>query len=66
MRVPDSPDNYSAIDFQLESTESQTIVTLTHSNLIHEAQYEHSNFYWSVALQQIKRVTKNPGSPISS
>lgn len=57
-RLPDRPENYSVVEFQLVSTENQTSLTLTHSNLIAEAAYEHSNFYWGSALYAIKMLVE--------
>ena len=58
-RLPDKPENYTVIEFTLTSKGNQTVLTLTHSNLIAETAMEHSNFYWNVALQVIKKLAES-------
>ncbi len=55
-RLPDAPENYSVISFELSSKENQTIVTLTQTNFVTETMYKHSNFYWGVALEMLRKV----------
>jgi uncharacterized protein YndB with AHSA1/START domain len=55
-RLPDSPENYSVIEFRLEPAEKQTIITLIHSNLVAKGMYGHSNFYWAIALNRMKKL----------
>ena len=57
-RLPDIPENYSLIEFRLIPTENQTILSVTHSNLIAKAAVEHSNYYWNVALELIRRLVE--------
>ncbi len=57
-KLSDEPSNYTEITFILVPQNGGTLVELTHSNLKAEAALEHSNFYWSVALQSLKRVTE--------
>src|SRR6266498_57440 len=53
-KLPDRLENYSVIEFRLTPQESQTILTLTHSNLVAEGMTGHSNFYWTITLHKIK------------
>jgi uncharacterized protein YndB with AHSA1/START domain len=55
-RLPDSPENYSVIGFELTPTENGTTLTLTHSNFQREEIYGHANFYWATALHRIKNL----------
>ncbi len=53
-KLPDRLENYSVIEFRLTPNENQTILTLTHSNLVAEGMTGHSNFYWTITLHKIK------------
>jgi hypothetical protein len=55
-RLPDLPENYSIVEFTLAEKDNQTELKLTHSNLIAEAAFEHSRFYWRTALGMIKKI----------
>ncbi|MES2680814.1 MAG: SRPBCC domain-containing protein [Bacteroidota bacterium] len=59
-RLPDQPENYSVVEFRLSPVETGTRLELTHSNLIAEAAFEHSNFYWGIALEVIKSTLEKP------
>ena len=58
-RLPDIPQNYSIIEFRLTALKNQTTLSITHSNLVAETAIEHSNFYWNVALHNIKKLVEN-------
>ena len=55
-RLPDILENYSVIEFRLMPKEDQTILTLTHSNLVAEGMPGHSNFYWKITLNKMKQL----------
>jgi len=55
-KLPDLIENYSVMEFRLTLQESQTILTLTHSNLFAEGMIGHSNFYWNITLNRIKEL----------
>ncbi len=55
-RLPDSPENYSVIEFRLTPEKDQTTLTLTHSNLLAEGMPGHSNFYWNITLNKIREL----------
>lgn len=57
--LPDSPENYSVVRFELAAENDQTILSFTQTNFIAYTSYEHSNFYWNSALQVIKRLVEN-------
>jgi uncharacterized protein YndB with AHSA1/START domain len=58
-RLPDLPENYAIIEFRLENDNGRTILSVTHSNLVMEAGYEHSDYYWKVALHEIKKLAES-------
>ncbi len=58
-RLPDIPENYATIEFVLEAKDNQTILTFTTTNLIAETAYEHSNFYWGITLNVIKKLVES-------
>jgi uncharacterized protein YndB with AHSA1/START domain len=55
-RLPDRPENYSVVEFRVSPVETGTRLEVSHSNLIAEAAFEHSNFYWGNALEVLKNV----------
>jgi len=55
-RLPDKPENYTLIEFRLTPMENRTSLSITHSNLIAKAAVEHSNYYWNIALELIRRL----------
>jgi uncharacterized protein YndB with AHSA1/START domain len=55
-RLPDRPENYSAIEFKLTAMENQTALTLTLSNFPTETIYKHLFFYWNVTLEILKKM----------
>jgi uncharacterized protein YndB with AHSA1/START domain len=58
-KLPDTSENYSLIEFKLEPYENKTTLSITHNNLIAKAAVEHSNFFWNIALQEIKKMCEN-------
>ena len=57
--LPDSPENYSIIAFELTPDNSDTMLTLTHSNFATETMYEHLDKNWDVTLASMKKITEN-------
>ncbi|MES2779393.1 MAG: SRPBCC domain-containing protein [Bacteroidota bacterium] len=57
-RIPDVPENYSILDFRLTSIETGTTLTFTQNNFIGKASFEHSNYYWGIALVALKRFVE--------
>lgn len=60
-RLPDKPENYSIVAFELAENGEETILKFTNANLIAEAAYEHANFYWSMALLELKKLVEAGG-----
>lgn len=56
--LPDSPENYSMITFELTSKDNGTMLTLTQSNFATETMYEHSDKNWDAALDIVKNLTE--------
>lgn len=54
-RLPDIPENYAVIRYQITNTPAGTKLSLSHSNLKGEAAYPHANFYWNGALYLLKQ-----------
>lgn len=59
LRLEDKSENYSVIRFRLTPIEEGTRLEVNHCNLIAEASYEHSNFYWNSALAMIKKISES-------
>jgi uncharacterized protein YndB with AHSA1/START domain len=57
-RLPDKPENYSTVEFRLMEERQSTVLQLINANLIAEAAFEHSNFYWGIALQELKKLVE--------
>ncbi|MCX8143637.1 MAG: SRPBCC domain-containing protein [Bacteroidia bacterium] len=56
--LPDSPENYSMITFELTSKDNGTMLTLTQSNFATETMYEHSDKNWDAALDIVKNLAE--------
>lgn len=54
--LPDSPENYSVITFELTSNDDGTILTLTQSHFATDLMYEHSDKNWGSTLDLMKRM----------
>lgn len=57
--LPDHPDNYNHIHFDLQLQQDKTLLTLTHSNLKTFEQWGHVNFYWNATLGLIKSTCES-------
>ncbi|EKR73925.1 hypothetical protein LEP1GSC074_3757 [Leptospira noguchii str. Hook] len=54
--VPNVPENYSIITFELRSEENSTSLFLTQENFPNPTAYEHSDVGWNQALNTLKEV----------
>ena len=52
--LPDQIENYSKVQYELVSTDTLTILKLTHSNFATETMYLHSDKNWEDTLDKIK------------
>ncbi|OQP45403.1 ATPase [Niastella yeongjuensis] len=58
-RLPDEPENYSVIKFNLSPAETQTALTLTISNFPTETIHKHLEFYWQSTIVLLKKFIEN-------
>jgi hypothetical protein len=58
--LPDTPENYTVVEFTLNSTANGTSLTLTHTNFQSEAIYGHANSYWAAALDRLRKSVERP------
>ncbi len=56
--LPDSPENYSVITFEVTPVEKETMLTLNQRNFATETMFEHSDKNWDATLDLIKDVIK--------
>ncbi len=54
--LPDSPENYSVITFELSRIANATVLTLTQSNFPTDAMYEHTAKNWDATLELMKKI----------
>lgn len=52
--LPDIPENYSTVRFELEASGAETVLRLEQRNLATPTMYEHSDKNWDVALNTLK------------
>lgn len=57
--VPDLPENYSSIRFDLQEIGNQTVLTLSIRNLLTFEIFKHMEFYWKTALHMLKEVAES-------
>lgn len=57
--LPDSPENYSIIKFQLDEVDNGTILYLVQSNFATQSMYQHSEKNWDIALNSMKELVEN-------
>ena len=55
-RRPDTPQNRTIITFTLERIDEKTRFTVHHENFRSEAEYKHANFFWGIALNNLKNL----------
>jgi Activator of Hsp90 ATPase homolog 1-like protein len=56
--LPDSPKNYSRIEFLLEPTENGVTLKLTHSHFASVTMYKHSDKNWEETLDEIMKLAE--------
>jgi uncharacterized protein YndB with AHSA1/START domain len=57
--LPDSPENYSIIAFELASNDNFTMLTLTQTNFANETMYTHSEKNWDATRDTMKKLIEN-------
>ncbi len=58
-QIPDAPENYSVIEFSLSPDGGGTEVTLNQSNFVSDTIYRHSNYYWTLTMDRLKKTIEN-------
>jgi uncharacterized protein YndB with AHSA1/START domain len=58
-RLPDVPENYSVIKFNLSPADTQTALTLTISNFPTETIYKHLEFYWQSTIVLLQKFIES-------
>ena len=58
-RLPDEPENYSVIKFNLSPADTQTALTLTITNFPTETIYKHLEFYWQSTIVLLKKFVES-------
>ncbi len=56
--LPDKPENYSKIRFELIGNGNATIMKLIHSEIKNQTMYEHSDNNWEGTLDEIKKIAE--------
>ena len=56
--LPDKSENYSQVEFELETTGNGVILKLTHSKFATETMYKHSDKNWQETLNEIKKLAE--------
>lgn len=59
--LPDRPESYTIVTFQLQPRDTQTMLTLTLTQAPTESIAKHLAFYWSSTLEVLKQVIETPG-----
>jgi uncharacterized protein YndB with AHSA1/START domain len=57
--IEDKPENYVPITYELDSKDSETILTITQENIPTEEMKEHSLKNWKKVLEGLKKVVEN-------
>ena len=60
--LPDTPENYSIIKFEIERQNENTLLKLTQSNFATPTMYEHSDKNWEETLGKLKDMIENNGN----
>lgn len=56
--LPDLPENYSIIKFQLDKSDNGTMLSLEQRNFATHTMYEHSDKNWDIALNSLKELVE--------
>lgn len=57
--VPDLPENYHTLTYELSDEKSHTLVSLSQDNNANEKAKEHSKKMWETLLVELKKVLEN-------
>jgi len=62
-RVPDTPENHAVMTLRVEAEGDGTRISFTHQLPVVEALAPHSDFFWRVALAQLRMQMEQTVSP---
>lgn len=62
-RLPDVPENYSVLTFQLIPIDNETDITITVRNFPTETIFKHLEFYWRTTLHLLKKFVEQKHIP---
>ena len=57
--LPDAPENYANIVYELEEENSQTMLTVKQENIADEEKRQHSEKNWAMILNKMKELVEN-------
>ena len=57
--LPDQPENYNKVTYQLSAENGSTTLTITQDNVKTEQEREHSEKNWGMVLQGLKKLLEN-------
>ena len=60
-KVPDRPENYTTVRFELAKMDRGTMLTLLLSGFADESIYRHVKFYWNGTMHILKRFCEERG-----
>jgi uncharacterized protein YndB with AHSA1/START domain len=60
--LPDAPENYHTVAYQLDDAGEETSVTITQGNNKSEQEVEHSAATWRMVLQNLKEFLESHGN----
>ncbi len=56
--LPEQPESYTVIEFQLFPSDNRTLLTLAISNFPTETIFKHLEFYWGATLEILKELVE--------
>jgi uncharacterized protein YndB with AHSA1/START domain len=56
--IPDSPENYHTVTYELTQTKSGTQVTIIQDNNASEEEKQHSDQFWQTLLEGLKKIVE--------
>ena len=57
--VPDLPENYSVITYELKPKDDAILLSLTQQGFVSQQAFEHSAKNWSMVLDEIKKIAES-------
>jgi len=61
-RLPDTPENRSVITLSLDCVGEKTSLSVRHERFHNNAAYKHSNYFWTLALNDVKSLVESSGA----